>query len=205
MCGGSKLSINTALEMKKYLKNGSVVQVYGMSEVAGCTSNIIIENECDTSVGQLALGTTVKIIDDDGNRLGTNECGEICTKTKFKFLGYFNNEDATNSAIDEEGFLKTGDIGYFDEECNLFLVDRKKDMMKYCSSQISPIELEQYLIKCPSIKSACIVGIPDDVAGVLPAAVIIRNDNETPISADEVEQMIASKLCIRVLRICILY
>lgn len=193
MCGGSKLSISTALEMKKYLKNGSIIQVYGMSEVAGCTTIGQIETESDTSVGQLAFGTKAKIIDDDGKRLGINDCGEICTKTKFKFLGYFNNEEATNSAIDDEGFLKTGDIGYFDENFNLFLVDRKKDMMKYCSSQISPTEIEQYLIQNPSIKSVCVVGIPDEEVGDLPAAVIVQNDNEPPITADEVKQMITGE------------
>lgn len=198
MCGGSKLSINTALSIKKYLKNGCIIQVYGMSEVAGCTSAGFIENEDDTSVGQLVFGTKAKIIDDDGNRLGINESGELCTKTKFKFLGYFNNEEATNSSIDEEGYLKTGDVGYFDEQNNLFLVDRKKDLMKYCSSQISPTELEQFLIKCPSIKSVCVVGIPDDEVGDLPVAVIVQNDNETPISSDEVEQMIASKFFVSV-------
>ncbi|XP_055296968.1 probable 4-coumarate--CoA ligase 3 [Sitodiplosis mosellana] len=192
MCGGSKLAINTALEMKKYLKNGSILQVYGMSEVAGCTSAGTIEKESDTSVGQLVFGTKAKIIDDDGNQLGINEPGELCTKTKFKFLGYFNNEEATNSVIDEDGFLRTGDIGYFDDEGNLFLVDRKKDMMKYCSSQISPTELEQYLIKSPIIKSVCVVGIPDQEVGDLPAAVIVQNDNETPITSDEVEQMITN-------------
>lgn len=193
MCGGSKLSINTALIIKNYLKNGLIIQVYGMSEVAGCTSAGIVQNESDTSVGQLGFGHQVKIIDNDGKRLGVNESGELYTKTKFKFLGYFNNEEETKKSIDNEGFLKTGDIGYFDEENNLYLVDRKKDMMKYCSSQISPTELEQYLIKCPSIKTVCIVGIPDEEVGDLPAAVIVQNDNETPISSDEVKQMISSK------------
>lgn len=211
MCGGSKLSVNTALEMKKYLKNGSIAIVYGMSEVAGCASAGKIETEIDTSVGQLKFGTKAKVIDDDGNPLGINEPGELCLKTKFKFLGYFNNEEATSSAFDEDGFLKTGDIGYFDDGGNLFLVDRKKDMMKYCSSQISPTELEQYLIKSPSIKSVCVVGIPDEEVGDLPAAVIVRNDNETPITSDEVDQMIKGKLSYLILhlrhttRVSILY
>lgn len=193
LCGGSKLSINTALIIKKYLKNGLIIQVYGMSEVAGIISAAIVQNDTDISVGQLGFGHQAKIINDDGKRLGINESGELCTKTKFKFLGYFNNEEETNNSIDDEEFLKTGDIGYFDEENNLYLVDRKKDVMKYCSSQISPTELEQYLIECPSIKSVCIVGIPDEEVGDLPAAVIVQNDKETPISSNEVEQMIESK------------
>lgn len=194
LCGGSKLSVDTALEIKKYLKDCNILLVYGMSEVAGCISVGLITNVEDTSVGHLLFGTKAKVIDDDGNRLGINENGQICIKTKFKCLGYYNNEEASNNAIDEEGFFKTGDIGYFDDDSRLYLVDRKKDMMKYCSSQISPTELEQYLIKCPSIKSVCVVGIPDPIAGDLPAAVIVQNDNKTFISQDKVKQIIAGKL-----------
>lgn len=193
LCAGSKLPNSVALEMKKYVKNATVVQVYGMSEVAGCTSAVAMEKDDDVSVGRLAFGIKVKIIDEDGNRLGINETGEICTKTKYKFLGYFNNDEATKSSTDAEGFLKTGDIGYFDENGHLYLVGRKKEMMKYCGSQISPTELETFLIKCPNIASVCIVGIPDDMAGDLPAAVIVQNDNETLISPQDIEQMIGGK------------
>ncbi|XP_031627698.1 4-coumarate--CoA ligase 1-like [Contarinia nasturtii] len=190
MCGGTKLSIATALEMKKFLKNGAIYPVYGMSEAAGCLSVAAVRTELDTSVGRLVFGTKAKIIDNDGNRLGINECGELCIMTKFKFLGYFGNEEATNDAVDDEGFLKTGVIGYFDNDNNLYLVDRKKDILKYCSSQISPTELEQYLIKVPSIKAICVVGIPHETVGDLPAAVIVRNENVTSITHDEVEKMI---------------
>lgn len=193
MCGGSKLSVSTALEMSKSLNNGEVRQMYGMTEVGGCTTSGLIRTEEDTSVGQLILGIQMKIVDEHGNRLGVNECGEICTITKYKFLGYYQNEEATADTFDEEGFLKSGDSGYFDENGNLYLVDRIKDMIKYCASQVSPTEIEQFLIKYPSIKAVCVVGIPDAVVGDLPAAVIVLNENEEPISREEVEQLIAGK------------
>lgn len=193
LCGGSKLAVSTALDMSKYLENGVVGQIYGMTEVGGCTTAGEIRTEEDTSVGQLLLGIQAKIVDDEGNRLGVNECGEICTITKYKFLGYFNNEEATASTFDDEGFLKSGDIGYFDDNGNLYLVDRKKDMIKYCASQVSPTEIEQYLIQYPSIKAVCVVGIPDPVVGDLPAAVIVLNENEEPITREQVEKLIAGK------------
>lgn len=193
LCGGSKLSISTALEMLKYLKNAEVLQMYGMSEVAGLTSCCSVVNENDTSVGKLKCGIKIKICDDDGQRLGINESGEIHQKTKYKFLGYINNEQATRDTLDEEGFLRTGDIGYFDVDNNLYLVDRKKDLMKYCNSQISPTEIEQFLIKYPSISAVCVVGIPDPYVGDLPAAVIVQKDSETPMSREEVEQIVAGK------------
>lgn len=193
LCGGSKLSVGIAVEMLGYLKDGEVRQIYGMTEVGGGTTSISIRTEEDTSVGQLSLGIQMKIVDDDGNRCGVNECGEICTITKYKFLGYYKNEEATANSFDEEGFFKSGDIGYFDENGNLYLVDRIKDMIKYCSSQVSPTEIEQYLIQNPSINSVCVVGIPDPVVGDLPAAVIVQNENEDPISREEIEQLVAGE------------
>lgn len=164
-----------------------------MSEVAGVISIGVVLNESDTSVGRLSHGQQAKIVDDCGNRLGPNEDGEICVKSKYQFLGYFGNSKATSNAFDEEHYLKTGDIGHFDLDQKLYLIDRKKDMMKYCASQISPTEIEQLLIKCKSIEAVCVVGIPDDVAGDLPAAVIVPNENEAPISRHEIEQMVAGR------------
>lgn len=193
LCGGSKFSPSTAMKILQRLKNGSIVQAYGLSEVGGCATMGVQTKEEDSSVGRLALGTQAKITDDDGNRLGIGETGEICLKSRFKFLGYFGNEEATGNTMDNENFLVTGDVGYFNEEHQLYLVDRKKDLMKYCASQISPTEIEQYIVRNPRVKAVCVVGIPDETAGDLPAAVIVQNDNDNPISKEEIEQMVAGK------------
>lgn len=192
---GSKLARSSALEIAKYLLNGKVVQIYGLSEMAGSVSVGLVtsENTENNSVGRLQSNIEAKIIDDDGNQLGENECGEICLKPAFAFLGYFSNEEATASSMDEDGFFKTGDSGYFDSTGELYLVDRIKDMMKYCASQISPSEIESLLIQHEDIKAVCVVGIPDSVAGDLPAAAIIRKDDETTISQSEIEQMVAGE------------
>lgn len=155
------------------LPNGRTVALYGMSEAAsGITANLI---DKDTA-GQLISGFSAKIIDDDGNRLGVGEDGEICMKTTYKFLGYYNNRSATEEAMDEEGFFRTGDIGHFDEDGNLCIVDRKKDLIKYCGFQISPSQVECFLAASPQVKAACVVGIPDD-ATELPAAFVVRSEN----------------------------
>lgn len=132
----------------------------------------------------------MKIVDDDGNRCGVNVDGEICLKTTYKFIGYYNNREATEELFDKEGFLKTGDIGHFDEDGDLFIVDRKKDLLKYCNFQISPSEIDSYLIESPAIKSACVVGIPDPLVTDLPAAVVVRADGSN-ITEEEICNMVA--------------
>jgi 4-coumarate--CoA ligase len=78
----------------------------------------------------------LKIIDNDGNRLGVNETGEIWSKSYYPFLGYANNETETAEAMDNTGFIRSGDLGYFNEDGFLCLVDRKKDIMNYCNNQV---------------------------------------------------------------------
>lgn len=193
MVGGSKLPFHVQKEMNFNLPNGNVHNGYGMSEIAGIAScDYPGPSGKDSSVGRLITGIQMKIIDDDGNRCGVNVDGEICLKVNYRFLGYYGNPKATNELFDDEGFIMTGDIGHFDEDGYLFIVDRKKDLLKYCNFQISPSEIDSYLIVSPGIKSACVVGIPDDAVTDLPAAVIVRA-NGSNISEKEIFDMVAGK------------
>ena len=83
--------------------------------------------------------------------------------------------DSTNAAFDEDGFILTGDIGYFDEKGDLFIVDRKKDLIRCNNYQVSPSEIESFLMKSLSIKVVCVAGIRDETSNELPAAFIVRN------------------------------
>lgn len=178
--------------MNKYLSNGSVVIGYGMSEIAGGVSiDSPASIEKDT-VGRLLTGCSVKIIGDDGKRVGVNVDGEICVKTLYKFLGYYGNPEATAEMFDEEGFIRTGDMGHFDDDGDLFIVDRKKDIIKYCSFQISPSEIDAYLTESSDIQSACVVGIPDPMGTDLPAAVVVRAEGSN-ISEKEIFDMVAGE------------
>ncbi|XP_055297521.1 luciferin 4-monooxygenase-like [Sitodiplosis mosellana] len=190
MVGGSKVPFHVQSEMNFNLSNGNVHVGYGMSEIAGIASLDYPGPSGKDSIGRLINGIRVKIIDDQGQRCGVNVDGEICLKVNYRFLGYYGNQKATDDLFDDEGFLMTGDIGHFDEDGYLFIVDRKKDLLKYCNFQISPSEIDAYLIETPGIKSACVVGIPDDVATDLPAAVIVRA-NGSNISEEKVFDLVA--------------
>lgn len=187
---GSKIPLHVQSEMSYNLPNGNVSVVYGLSETCGPVSGDYPEPSGRDCVGRLLSGVKIKVIDDQDNRCAPNVDGEVCIKVSYRFLGYYGNQQATDELFDDEGYLLTGDIGHFDNDGFLYIVDRKKDLMKYCGFQISPSEIDAYLTKSPAIKSASVVGIPDEVATDLPAAVIVRADGSN-ISEQEVFDMVA--------------
>lgn len=193
--GGSKIPHDVPVQINKYLPNGNVHVAFGMSEIAGVAAADFPTFSGRDTVGRLISGMCAKIIDDNGNRCGINVDGELCLKGSHQFLGYYKNQQANDELFDDEGFLLTGDIGHFDEDGYLYIVDRKKEMLKYRNAQISPSSLEAHLIKTPMIKAVCITGIPDDVDGDLAAACIVRSSG---VDIDEaiVHQMIDGKTII---------
>lgn len=92
-------------------------------------------------------------------------------------MGYASNPEASRDAFDASGWLKTGDLGYVTDEGDIFLVDRKKDMIKYLNYQVAPSELEAFILKLEGVKQVCVVGIPDIISGDLAAAVVVKEQN----------------------------
>ncbi|XP_053692594.1 probable 4-coumarate--CoA ligase 1 [Sabethes cyaneus] len=158
--------------------NGVAKPVYGSSEIGFITSGT--GPFAPGSVGTLANDVSGKIFDENDRRLGPGERGEIRVKYKHRFLGYLNSEEATKNAFDEEGFFKTGDIGYFDEKGFLYVIDRIKDIIKYKNFQISPSDLEAIIEQIDGVKQVCVAGIPvEDRSSDLPTAVIVRTNGST--------------------------
>jgi 4-coumarate--CoA ligase len=88
------------------------------------------------SVGELVPGQTLKVVDENGKMLGPNESGELLFKGSQRMMGYIGNEEATKFTIDQDGWLHTGDIGYFDNDKQFFIVDRLKELIKYKAFQV---------------------------------------------------------------------
>lgn len=101
-----------------------------------------------------------------------------------------NNESENRKAIDADKWFRTGDMGFFDTDHFLHLVDRKKEMLKYRNYQIAPTELEMYIQKHLSVDGVCVVGIDDEECGQLPAAVIVRKKSGTTVTKDVVIKLI---------------
>ncbi|KAG4069747.1 hypothetical protein HA402_003188 [Bradysia odoriphaga] len=190
---GSKFHLDTKIKILNYLRNATICNGYGMSEVAGYISCDFCGDLTKDTVGQILNGSQIKIVDENGSRCDVEVDGEICIKPKYKFLGYYGSPNATNELFDAEGFVKSGDIGHFDNEGKLYVVDRTKDLLNYCMFPIAPSEIEEFLMELSAISEACIVGIPDEFAKDLPAALIVRNKN-VHITEDEVYQLVSDNL-----------
>lgn len=189
VCGGSAVAPELLDKLDKILPKGALV-AYGISELSGTLAANDTGNH--GSVGSLNDGMMVQIVDDEGRRQGPHVDGEIHVKTSLSFLGYWGDEVATAEAMDGEGWLHTGDVGHFDENGFLYLVDRKKDIIKYGNHQISPSELENIILRCSGVANVCVVGVPDDVSIDLPAAVIVRAAGHD-VTSEEIKNIIKGK------------
>ncbi|CAI9109796.1 OLC1v1009698C1 [Oldenlandia corymbosa var. corymbosa] len=128
------------------------------------------------SVGFILPNLEVKFVDPDtGKSLPKNTPGEICVRSECVMKGYYKNEYETALTIDKDGWLHTGDVGYIDDDGDVFVVDRIKELIKFKGFQVAPAELEGVLLTHPSVQDAAVVGLPDEEAGEIPAAWVVMN------------------------------
>ncbi|EEB13648.1 2-succinylbenzoate--CoA ligase, putative [Pediculus humanus corporis] len=141
-------------------KNVHILQGYGMTEFGGGITSPNFGN-ATSSVGKVLPNTSIKIVDpSSGKILGPNEIGECRVKADRVMIGYYNNEKATKESFDDDGWFKTGDLMYYDDNKLLYVVGRIKETVKYQNYQISLAEIENFIISLPGVKDAAIVPIP---------------------------------------------
>ncbi|KAL6190594.1 hypothetical protein ACLB2K_036988 [Fragaria x ananassa] len=127
------------------------------------------------SVGFILPNMEVKFIDPEtGRSLPRNTPGEICVLSQCTMQGYYNNEEETMRTIDKNGWLHTGDVGYIDDDDNVFIVDRIKELIKFKGFQVAPAEIEAILLSHPSVEDVAVVPLPDEEAGEIPAACVVK-------------------------------
>ena len=124
------------------------------------------------------------IFGEDGRHLGPNETGEIAIRSAANIRGYWRDPAATAAAFTRDGYFRSGDLGYLDEDGYLFIVDRKKDIIIRGGENISAQEVEAACYSHPSVSEASVFGVPDERLGEVPAAVIYC---ETDRQLDEEE------------------
>ena len=112
------------------------------------------------------------ILDDDGRPVAQGERGEVCIRSAANFTEYWGRPDATAAAFIADGYFRTGDLGYLDEDGYLFIVDRKKDIIIRGGENISCQEVEDALYQHPQVKEAAVFGLADEKYGEVPGAVV---------------------------------
>ena len=172
----------------------NIRQGYGMTETSPVTHSSPAPPMTSKfgSVGVPAPNTECKVVDlETGEALGPGQRGEVCARGPQIMKGYLNRPDATAQTIDSEGWLHTGDIGYFDEDGHFFIVDRAKELIKYKGLQVPPAELEAVLLSHPCIADAAVIPYPDDEAGEVPKGIVVLRE---PVQAEEVLQFVAERV-----------
>lgn len=142
LCGASAVSKELEEMVQQKLKVKSVRQIYGMTELCGAATMIPKKCQQYGSSGKVVNGHEIKVCNiENGKILPANQIGELRVKGDGVMKGYLNNEEESKQAFDEDGFLKTGDLGYYDEEGFFYIVDRLKEIIKYKGFQVRNIYL----------------------------------------------------------------
>ena len=131
-----------------------------------------------SSIGRPLSDVEIRIVDDDGNPLPFSEVGEIWAKGPRLMSGYWKDEEKTSQAITEDGWLRTGDKGWMDEEGYIYLAGRGDDMIIRGGENISPEEVEDVLYAHPKIQEAAVIGVPDPEWGQEPRAIVVLKEGE---------------------------
>jgi acyl-CoA synthetase (AMP-forming)/AMP-acid ligase II len=178
LCAAAPLMRSTKLEILQKFPNTKLVELYGVSEAIGTILRPDEQLSKIGSVGKSRMGGDIKIIDDMGRELPRGQIGEIVGGNVAIMKEYFQKPDLTKEAmwLDQEGreYVKTGDIGRFDEDGYLYILDRKKDMIISGGINIFPSDIEETIMRHPDVADAAVIGILHKEWGETPLALVVK-------------------------------
>ncbi|ESN97365.1 hypothetical protein HELRODRAFT_85456, partial [Helobdella robusta] len=194
LVGATTLPRNLIDEVRVKLNKDAIIkQGYGMTETGPLVSISLTSLPKDGSVGHVLPHTKIKAVDENNQALPRNRAGELCIKGPQVMKGYFKNAAADAQTFTEDGWLRTGDVGFADSDGFIFIVDRCKDLIKVKGFQVAPAELESILLSHPLVADSAVIGVPDDQLGEKPRAyVVLKKDGS--VREEELVRFVAEKV-----------
>lgn len=195
---GSPCPESTMRQVIEKMHMEEVSICYGMTETSPVSTQTRSDDSLDrrvSTVGRVGPHLEIKIIDPGtGETLPRGEAGEFCTKGYSVMLGYWDQPDKTAEAIDEAGWMRTGDIGEMDDDGYVRITGRIKDMVIRGGENIYPREVEEFLYTHPAILDAQVIGVPDPKYGEELMAWVRLKPGRDDLTADEVREFATGKL-----------
>jgi long-chain acyl-CoA synthetase len=190
--GGSPMPEAVLRKAMKVLPSWTFYQGYGLTETSAVLTTLDWrQHALDgplarklTSAGQVSPGWELKIANEHGEEVPRGQIGEVTARGAALMSGYWGNEEATRAVI-KDGWFRTGDGAYMDEDGFIFIVDRMKDMIISGGENVYSTEVENAIYKHPTVRECAVIGIPDDVWGEAVHAVVVPHQGEKP-SADDI-------------------
>jgi long-chain acyl-CoA synthetase len=165
--------------------NVKILEGYGLSETSPVATFSRLDRPAKAgSIGLPVWGVQIRVVDEDDHDVPTGELGELIIRGHNVMKGYYNKPEANAETL-RHGWLHTGDIGRFDDDGYLYIVDRVKDMIIRGGFNVYPREVEEVLMTHPAVSLAAVVGVPNDQYGEEVKAFIVLKEDAPEISAEE--------------------
>ncbi|XP_041022198.1 4-coumarate--CoA ligase-like 5 [Juglans microcarpa x Juglans regia] len=195
--GAAPLSKEVADRFRERFPWVELRQGYGLTESTGAATFFASGREAKArsgSSGVLLPSFCAKVVDTEtGKGLPPYREGELWLKSPTIMKGYLGNVEATTATIDSDGWLKTGDLCYFDEDGYVYIVDRIKELIKHNGYQVAPAELEAILLSHPTILDAAVIPLEDEEAGQIPMAYVVKAAG-SELTEDQVIQFVSDQV-----------
>jgi len=164
-------------ERWKRVTGTPIVEGYGLTETSPfAMCNALDIKDWTGTIGVPIPSTEGAILDEDGNRLAPNEIGEICVRGPQVMKGYWNRPAETAKVITQDGWLRTGDLGFMDAQGHFHVTDRKKDMIIVSGFKVFPTEIEDVVMMHPGVLEVAAVGDADPKSGEVVRIIVVRKD-----------------------------
>ena len=188
--GGSPLPV-PVFEAFRDLTGLTIFEGYGMTETAPVVSTTLVSGVAKAgSVGRPLPGLDVRLVDDGGDEVDDGDAGEVCVRGPSVFTGYW---PAGLGGPDSDGWFRSGDVAYADDEGDLHLVDRRREVILVNGFNVYPREIEVAIEALPGVAEVAVVGVPDDTSGEAVCAIVVPS-REVTLTREEIAVHCASRL-----------